>query len=101
MKHTLLLFEALANDKRLQILGWLKNPESHFPPQHSGDLVRDGVCGVNIAAKLDIAAPTVSRHMRLLVDAGLVTATPIKQWTFYRRDEAAIKAARKKLGAAF
>ena len=35
--------KALANDKRLQILAWLKEPREHFPPQTDGDLVRDGV----------------------------------------------------------
>ena len=30
---------ALANDRRLQILEWLKDPEAHFPPQVDGDLV--------------------------------------------------------------
>ena len=41
--------KALASDKRLQILFWLKQPREHFPPQVDGDLVRDGVCGVFIA----------------------------------------------------
>ena len=44
--------KALANERRLQILGWLKSPRSHFPRQVDGDLVRDGVCGVFIADKL-------------------------------------------------
>jgi hypothetical protein len=37
---------ALANDRRLQILEWLKDPTAHFRPQMDGDLVKDGVCGV-------------------------------------------------------
>ena len=28
---------ALANDRRLQILEWLKDPEAHFPPQADED----------------------------------------------------------------
>jgi 2-methylisocitrate lyase-like PEP mutase family enzyme len=32
------LFKALASDKRLQILEWLRDPEAHFQPQHDGDL---------------------------------------------------------------
>ena len=31
--------KALANERRLQILGWLKTPRAHFPPQVDGDLV--------------------------------------------------------------
>ena len=79
--------KALANEKRLLVLAWLKDPRAHFPPQVDGDLVRDGVCGVFIADKLGVSAPTASEHLRVLVQAGLVRAKRIKQWTFYRRDE--------------
>src|SRR5919109_3888436 len=79
--------KALANDKRLQILAWLKDPRAHFPPQVDGDLVRDGVCGVFIAQKLGVSAPTASEHLRILTQAGLLRAKRIKQWTFYKRDE--------------
>ena len=32
---------ALANPRRLRILGWLKDPEANFPRQVYGDLVED------------------------------------------------------------
>jgi len=82
---------ALANERRLQILEWLKKPRRHFPPQVDGDLVRDGVCAVLLAQKLGVSQPTLSEHMRILSHAGLVRGKRIKQWTFYRRDEARIK----------
>ena len=82
--------KALANDKRLQILHWLKDPRAHFPPQKDGDLVKDGVCGLFITEKLEVSQPTASEHLRVLTDAGLVLGKRIKQWTFYRRDEKAI-----------
>jgi len=88
------LFRALANDKRLRILEWLKDPRAHFPPQVDGDLVDDGVCGLFIAQKLRISQPTASVHLKLMTDAGLLTATRIKQWTFYKRNEKAIRAAK-------
>lgn len=88
------LFRALANERRLQILDWLKDPRAHFPPQADGDLVEDGVCGLFIADKLGISQPTLSEHMRVLVQSGLVVPKRIKQWTFYRRDEEQIRAAR-------
>ena len=81
------IVKALANDRRLQILHWLKQPRAHFPPQVDGDLVRDGVCGVFIAQKLGISQPTASEHLRILTHAGLLRAKRIKQWTFYQRDE--------------
>jgi DNA-binding transcriptional ArsR family regulator len=81
------VFRALASDRRLLILEWLKRPRAHFRPQVDGDLVRDGVCGVLIAEKLGVSQPTVSEHMRVLSRAGLVSAKRVKQWTFYKRDE--------------
>src|ERR1700746_1059460 len=81
------LFRALANDKRLLILHWLKDPRAHFRPQVDGDLVDDGVCGVLLAEKLRITQATLSEHMRVLVHAGLVRAKRTKKWTFYKRAE--------------
>ena len=93
-------FEALSCDKRLLVLEWLRDPREHFRPQVDGDLVRDGVCGLLIAEKLGISQSTTSRHMKQLVDAGLISGKKIKQWTFYRRDEAAIKKMKKLIGHA-
>jgi DNA-binding transcriptional ArsR family regulator len=82
---------ALANERRLQILEWLKKPRDHFRPQIDGDLVRDGVCGLLIAEKLGVSQPTASEHLKVLSRAGLVRPKRIKQWTFYQRDEARIR----------
>jgi DNA-binding transcriptional ArsR family regulator len=82
---------AIANARRLQILDWLRAPRKHFPPQVDGDLVKDGVCGVLIAQKLGVTHPTLSEHLKVLSQAGLIRGKRIKQWTFYRRDEARIK----------
>lgn len=91
--------KALANDKRLQILAWLKEPTQHFRPQVDGDLVKDGVCGQLITEKLRVSQPTASEHLRILSDAGFLVGKMIKQWIFYQRDEreiAAFKAFLKK-----
>jgi DNA-binding transcriptional ArsR family regulator len=84
-------FRALANERRLQILEWLKNPRGQFPPQVDGDLVNDGVCGLFIAQKLGVSQPTASEHLRILSDAGLIAGKRIKQWTFYKRNDLGIK----------
>jgi DNA-binding transcriptional ArsR family regulator len=84
------VIKALANDSRLEILRWLKQPRAHFPAQTEGDLVTDGVCGLFIAQKLGVGQPTASEHLRVLVQAGLIRSTRIKQWTFYKRDETRI-----------
>jgi DNA-binding transcriptional ArsR family regulator len=90
---------ALANDRRLEFLEWLKDPESHFPPQVDGDLIKDGVCGLLLARKLRISPPTLSEHMRVLSQAGLVQGRRIKQWTFYRRDEKRIRELKRVLAS--
>ena len=90
-----LALRALSNDRRLRILDWLRNPTRHFPPQVDGDLVDDGVCGLLIARKLRISQPTASEHLKILQQAGLVRGKRIKQWTFYRRDEARIRKIKK------
>ena len=92
---------AVANGRRLQILEWLKDPEAHFPPQQDGDLVKDGVCGALIAVKLNVSQPTVSEHLKILAQAGLIRPKRIKQWTFYKRDEKAITAAKRAIAKAF
>ena len=84
------IFKAIANERRLQILDWLKDPRAHFPRQADGDLVEDGVCALLIAEKLGITQATLSEHMRVLTQAGLLSAKRTKQWIFYRRDEARI-----------
>jgi DNA-binding transcriptional ArsR family regulator len=89
------VFRALANDRRLQILEWLKDPRQHFPPQVDGDLVEDGVCGLLIARKLRVSHPTASEHLKILSQAGLLRGKRIKQWTFYKRDEREIRKIKK------
>ena len=84
--------KALSSERRLQILEWLKDPVRHFPAQVDGDLVKDGVCALFLADKLGITQATLSEHMRVLVQADLVQAKRIKQWTFYRRNDERIDA---------
>lgn len=90
--------KALANGHRLQILDLLKRPESNFPPQIDGDLVKDGVCAVFIEEKLGLAQPTTAQHLKALVEAGFLVPRRIKKWTFYKRDEKSIARFLKDLG---
>lgn len=91
------VFRALASEKRLRILEWLKDPRAHFPKQVDGDLVDDGVCGLFIAQKLDVSQPTASVHLKMLTAAGLLNSKKIRQWTFYKRNEANIRALKASL----
>jgi ArsR family transcriptional regulator len=94
------LLRALASEKRLRVLDWLKDPKAHFRPQADGDRVTDGVCSLFIAEKLGVAPPTAAEHLRVLAQAGLVRPKRIKQWTFYRRDEKRIAAVKRVLAKA-
>ncbi len=64
-----LVFAALANPDRRKML----------------DLLRDGArpAGDLVAAFPDLPQPAVSRHLRTLREAGLVTASPRAQQRFY------------------
>jgi ArsR family transcriptional regulator len=94
-----LALRALANERRIEILDWLKDPVEHFRPQVDGDLVKDGVCGILIAEKLGVSQPTASEHLRILSQAGLIQGKRIKQWIFYQRNESAIKELTRQLAA--
>jgi DNA-binding transcriptional ArsR family regulator len=83
--------KAIASPVRIAILDDLKRPAELFPPQAGGDFEADGVCAAFIRDRLGSAAATASRHLTLLTDAGLLVATRKRGWTFYRRDEAAIR----------
>jgi DNA-binding transcriptional ArsR family regulator len=87
------VIKALANEKRRLMLRWLLDPVANFPPQIDGDLVRDGVCSDFLAAKLGVGAATASEHLRILRETSLVEAKRVRQWVFYRRDEAGIRRA--------
>ena len=92
---------AISNGRRREILDWLKDPRRHFPPQVDGDLVKDGVCGLLIARKLKVSQPTASEHMKILTQAGIVKGKRIKQWTFYKRDESAIRRLKRNIATSF
>lgn len=89
--------KALASDKRLKILDWLKDVQANFPPQEHGDPIAEGACNLFIVEKLGVSQPTGSRHLKVLVDAGLVVATRRKGWTYYRRNEDAIAAVAERM----
>ncbi len=50
-----------------------------------------------IADKLRVAQPTATAHLQELARAGLVTPKRVGQWTFYKRDEGAIRAFKRQL----
>lgn len=85
------IFKSLSNEARLQILEWLKDPTAHFGPQDGIDLIEVGVCVSQIREKLNMTQSTASQYLSTLQRAGLIKATRIGKWTYYKRDEEAIK----------
>lgn len=83
-------FRALSNPVRRKILADLKAPEQNFPGQEHP--YEWGVCAGKIEAGCGLSQSTVSAHLAVLHQAGLVTAKKCGQWIFYKRDETAIAA---------
>ncbi|MEC0128380.1 ArsR/SmtB family transcription factor [Paenibacillus pabuli] len=84
------VFKALSNEARLQILDWLKDPKANFSPQEGIDLVDVGVCVSQITKKLNMNQSTASQYLSMLQRAGLISATRLGKWTYYKRNEDAI-----------
>ena len=81
---------ALNNPVRRKILDWLKD-RSNFPPALPEHADLEGVCVAYIQAKAGLSQSTISNYMGLLKQAGLVLSERHGQFTFYRRDEDAIR----------
>lgn len=78
--------KALADPVRLRILEFLRDPVRSCCVQP------DGVCACDIEVFLGLSQPTVSHHMKLLVQAGFVTAQKRGRWVFYALNPAAFGA---------
>jgi ArsR family transcriptional regulator len=50
-----------------------------------------GLCASDIELRIHLSQPTISHHMSILKNAGLVEAKKLGQWIWYRRDEAALR----------
>jgi len=77
-------FKALADPARVAIVNRLA--------------AADEVCVCNFVAALDIGQPTVSHHLKVLRDAGLVESTRRGTWAYYRLVPGAVDALREALG---
>ena len=84
------VFKALASNVRLNILAWLKEPDKHFPLSDSTGAPTNGICVGHIQKKAGLSPSTASTHLAILQRAGLIEATRIGQWTYYKRNETTI-----------
>ncbi|MFX3635997.1 MAG: ArsR/SmtB family transcription factor [Candidatus Pristimantibacillus sp.] len=86
------IFKALSNESRLQILNWLKEPNQHFTPHEGIDMEEIGVCVSQITDKLNMTQSTASQYLSMLQRAGLIKTKRIGKFTYYQRDDDAIRA---------
>lgn len=77
-------FKALADPARVAIVNRLAAAEE--------------VCVCDLTASLELSQPTVSHHLRVLREAGLVEANRRGTWAFYRLVPDAVAALRGALG---
>jgi ArsR family transcriptional regulator len=81
------VFKALADATRLQIFSLVAaRPEP--------------ICVCDIVARFELRQPTISHHLKVLRDAGLVTMTRRGTWSYYAVDPRGARAARAALDAA-
>lgn len=85
------LNKALANDTRMDIMRWLREPEKNFRPHKDGKDFSDGVCAQLIQEKTGMSQSTVSHYLSVLHRSDLVIAERIGKWTYYKRNDATIR----------
>lgn len=81
----------LANPTRMTILKWLKEPRKSFAGYSQlYDFEVYGVCASLIQNKAGLSQPATSLCLKSLSDAGLLEATKVGKWIYYRRSESKI-----------
>lgn len=82
------VFKALASRPRREILAFLV---SETTARSGGCCSADDVCACDLTERLGLGAPTVSHHMKVLLEAELVTARKSGQWVHYRLQEDTVR----------
>lgn len=85
------IYKALSNPIRRQILQCLKDPEHMIPKDECEHDYSRGVCAGQIEKITDVSQSTMSNHLSVLQQAGLVTVTKHGQWCYFARNEAHIQ----------
>ena len=76
------VFKALCDENRWKILDLLKNGEQ---------------CGCVLLNKLDISQSTLSHHMKILCDSGIVEGKKAGKWAHYSISQQGVAAAQELL----
>jgi len=76
------VFKAFCDENRLMILEMLQTGEK---------------CACMLLEKLKISQPTLSHHMKILVDSGIVSARKEGKWTYYSFSQDGVSNAKERL----
>ncbi|MBQ3572173.1 MAG: winged helix-turn-helix transcriptional regulator [Clostridia bacterium] len=76
-KELILIMKALSDETRLKIFNMLKDKK---------------LCGYHILDKVKVTQPTLSYHMKILCDCGLVVAQKDWKWIYYSQNVETLKA---------
>ncbi|MDO5539585.1 MAG: metalloregulator ArsR/SmtB family transcription factor [Eubacteriales bacterium] len=77
--ETIRVFKAFCDENRLSILARLRTGEK---------------CACNLLEDLRITQPTLSHHMKILCDAGIVQGRKDGKWVYYSIDPAGVEHAK-------
>jgi ArsR family transcriptional regulator, arsenate/arsenite/antimonite-responsive transcriptional repressor len=72
------VFNALGDEQRLKMLEYVAAGDLEIEPEGPG------ICGCHIQAHVGLSQPTVSHHMKILAEAGLVIGEKRGKWVYYR-----------------
>jgi len=93
--NKLIMLKALANDTRLNILKWLADPDKYFPGRKEDSLQEvdflGGVSVTDIQKKTGKAQSTTSHDLDLLVNAGFLEVKYVGRYSYFRRNQKALK----------
>ena len=81
-KETARVFKAFCDENRLQILDMLRSGEK---------------CACKLLEELQISQSTLSHHMKILCDAGIVQGRKEGKWVHYSLDPIGVKRAKELL----
>ena len=81
-KKTATIFKAFCDENRIKILDMLSTGEK---------------CAYRLLEEIDVTQPTLSHHMKILCDSGIVVGRKEGKWTHYSISQKGIDEAQKYL----
>ena len=85
---------ALADPARLRLLRLILRERSGLDPRCSS---RSGVCFCHLKEAMNLAPATISHHLKVLRQAGLIQGIREGRWTYYRAQAVAADAVMRSL----